>query len=499
MAIDFITFESKGGNTYIYDAPTNTVHPWNLPLSHEFAEQYYVSTDQDQEEAAFRTHKIPEEQQIYLLLWKSFAGGFHSSTPASCPHFESIQQLPAHRLGKVMNADLVLIVSEQCNMRCAYCVFSSFYDSSGYRTHENNFMSSEVAKKAIDLYFEYNNTLECQGYSNRNLNIVFYGGEPLIKFDLIKEIVLYAEQTKRPHQNLVFSASTNLTLLEDKHIDFFIDHDIHLSVSFDGPIEEHDRYRTLKNDDPSAELVLSNLKKMKEKNEAYYSSKISLLVTINGNSNLQSIMNFFDDNLYELPPIKIISFLKDLESSAFHQAYPFDRNLYHRRINNIYEFYFEQKLKGARYKPGQFLYRFIEEGLEEMYRRLHSFSRQSQDWYTGTCAPGRKMAISPDGTISMCERVNNSFPIGHVNTGIEEKLQLQVLNEYFQNCPDCGKCWARNLCNLCIAATCCNDGFEVERRCKDQKSSILEGLHLLYSILERKPRAFDSEDGLLSS
>ncbi len=58
--------------------------------------------------------------------------------------------------------DLVLVVSEQCNLRCKYCTYSDTYES--YREHTNNLMTFTVAKKAIDTFYKYNNQKEYEGY-----------------------------------------------------------------------------------------------------------------------------------------------------------------------------------------------------------------------------------------------------------------------------------------------------------------------------------------------
>jgi len=481
---------------YLYDALTNTVHPWNPPLSDTFADQLYSATDEDAEATTFLTHGIPDEYQFYIQLWRRMTGAFRDIPVPGRLVFETLQEIPSHRAGKLRYADLILIASEACNLRCAYCVYSSLYE--GYRTHVGNLMSWDVAKKAIDLFYAYNDSPRFRGYSDRALNIVFYGGEPLLNFDVIRRAILYAEQTKRPYQEVLISISTNLTLLSIEQLLFFRDHDVFLNVSLDGPPEEHNRYRVFGDGSPSAEVVLGLLKQIRELDEAYYYSRVSLLPTINGNSDVTSLLDFFDAHQAELPPLKLISLLKDLEFCDFHKVYPYDKGLFRQRAGHVVDTYYESKLQGARYERGQFLYHFVEESLEDVYQRLHAFGTSTPEWYTGACAPERKLAVYPDGTIHLCERINEYYPIGHVDLGIEEEKALQVLNEYFDSLPNCEACWARNFCKLCMAATCRPDGFDFGGRCEFERSSARGNLSLLFSILEKRPDAFSSNDQLIA-
>ena len=81
---------------------------------------------------------------------------------------------------------LILQVTQQCNLRCEYCAYSGIYE--GNRTHSSNRMSFETAKKAIDFFLEHST-------ENSNVSIGFYGGEPLLEFDLIKRCVSYIKET----------------------------------------------------------------------------------------------------------------------------------------------------------------------------------------------------------------------------------------------------------------------------------------------------------------
>ena len=97
---------------------------------------------------------------------------------------------------------LTLQVTQNCNLRCDYCVYSGKYNM---RTHSDKTMNLEMAQAGIDYLFEHSKKIN-------TLRIGFYGGEPLLEFDLIKCCVEYIEQ-KSSDKNINFYITTNATLL----------------------------------------------------------------------------------------------------------------------------------------------------------------------------------------------------------------------------------------------------------------------------------------------
>ncbi len=497
MTEHYLIFKTKDGGNYLYDTATNSVHPWYPHLEEDFVTKLYETTDEELEDKLIWHEGFQNEQLLfYLRLWRVKTGAFRSSNLLPSLSFQELSDVPIEKKGPVWKSDLVLISSEKCNLRCAYCSYASFY--SGYRTHSNKLMSYNVAQKAIDWFYRYNDDAVFHGYPDRNLNIVFYGGESLINFELVHRSIVYAEKSKRDHYGLVLSVSTNLTLLKEEHLSFLRDHNVYLNVSLDGPPEEHDRYRRFKNGLPTFEKVLSNLKRIKRFDENYYFSRVRILPTINGNSDVLSVYEYFEENKSELPPLLTVNLLKDLSFSEFHRVYPYDASLFNQKRSEVLNRYIKQKMQGKHFAKGSFLYHFIEESLNNIYQRVQSYGSAVPPWYTGTCLPGRKIAVSPDGKFHICERINEHFPIGDVNRGLDEEKIIEVLNKYFKNLPSCHKCWARNLCVICIAAVCDKEHFDFEHRCQSMRKALKSNLSLLFSILEKRQDAFYSKDKIIN-
>lgn len=109
-------------------------------------------------------------------------------------------------------------------MRCEYCVYSGSYENR--RSHNNlHEISIETARKAIDLFVKIATNKSAR-------TIIFYGGESLMAFNVIKDIVDYANSLE---EGISFAMNTNLTLLTPEIITFLVKNDFRLTVSLDGP------------------------------------------------------------------------------------------------------------------------------------------------------------------------------------------------------------------------------------------------------------------------
>lgn len=143
--------------------------------------------------------------------------------------------------------NLILQVTQQCNLRCKYCAYSGNYYN---RTHSSERMSFEDAKRVIDFYLERSIEMD-------ELALSFYGGEPLLEFDLIKRCVDYII-SKSGERKVRFPMTTNGTLLTEEVIKFLVQHEFKLLISLDGNKESHDINRQFRNGGGSFEVIYNN-------------------------------------------------------------------------------------------------------------------------------------------------------------------------------------------------------------------------------------------------
>lgn len=154
---------------------------------------------------------------------------------------------------------LCLNVSHNCNLACEYC----FADGGTY-CGERQTMSFDTAKAAIDMLVEMSG-------SRRNLEVDFFGGEPMLDFDVVKKTVLYARSLEKLHnKNFRFTVTTNAYKLSDEDIDFFNEQMYNVVISIDGRKHVHDRVRKTVGGNGSFDTVIKNALRFKEKRKGQY-------------------------------------------------------------------------------------------------------------------------------------------------------------------------------------------------------------------------------------
>ena len=159
-ALRGILFISKTGNEYFYDDITGIINPVQGEFDHNFFIKKYKDI-YDTLKSNNENHKCTANALKTFLIDE--ANGFKQ---------------------------LILEVTTECNLRCKYCIFSDHYQYT--RSYSNIYMNFETAKTALDYYMQ---NFKKVAYRNPTLKPVigFYGGEPLLNFELIKQIVTYME------------------------------------------------------------------------------------------------------------------------------------------------------------------------------------------------------------------------------------------------------------------------------------------------------------------
>lgn len=146
---------------------------------------------------------------------------------------------------------MCLNVAHDCNLRCKYC-FASTGDFGGKR----ELMDVETGKKAIDFLIE-------KSGKRYNLELDFFGGEPLMNFDMVKEVVLYARSKEKEYnKNFRFTITTNGMLLTDDKIDFINKEMCNVVLSIDGRKKINDNIRTTVSGAGSYDIIMPKFKKL---------------------------------------------------------------------------------------------------------------------------------------------------------------------------------------------------------------------------------------------
>ena len=336
---------------------------------------------------------------------------------------------------------LTLQVTQQCNLRCSYCAYSGDY--SNQRTHADRRMTLETAKKAIDFLLERSIELP-------EVNLAFYGGEPLLEFELIKECVRYAKNNIEG-KRLKFNLTTNGTLLTDGVVDFLQKNDFGISISIDGSKAEHDTNRRFINGEGTFDTIIRNINRIRERYPEY-DRKISIMTTINPSTDLGCVLEYFSTD--EIFSDKSIVFSEVVERN-YNGDISYDRN--HYRVRN-YEytkmlFALVGKLDYSHVSP---LMIGSRSSILLSQRSMTNHSALSPRMHHGgPCMPGLSRAfVRVDGAILPCERVSETqdyFVIGTLSEGLNINKMKAILNIGKLSENDCKNCWCLRHCMICAA------------------------------------------------
>lgn len=187
----FIHCFSTNNHYYVYDVNTNSILRINKEIYVKLNEHTDIETLLDDKIVQMR-------EQGFLRSNNPLIKIEHPLTDTLKSQLENNVEL------------LILQVTQNCNFRCEYCVYSGSYVN---RVHSKKRMSLETAKKAVDFYYNH-----CK--NTKSAQIGFYGGEPLLEIELIKEIVEYSKILFRGKE-IIFNMTTNASLLDDDKIDFW--------------------------------------------------------------------------------------------------------------------------------------------------------------------------------------------------------------------------------------------------------------------------------------
>lgn len=420
---------------------------------------------------------------------------------------ENVLQVPVYKefdneseeeLKDLLHYDLkqvILELTEQCNLRCRYCIYNEHNPS--YRSFSKKRMSWDVAKRAV----EY-----ARDNSSKEIAVTFYGGEPLVEFELMKQVIEYSKEIM-PDKELSYSFSTNMTLVT-KEIAEYVASVEGMSVlcSLDGPEDIHNAYRIMRNDEGSYSKAIRGLKYLVDA----FGDRAKECIIINtvvcppySKEQLTAIKDFFE-SLDWLPAevVKKCSYVEDgsLREEDICMTYAGDGQY----SGSLYDDF--------RFDPisGWALDEVLDEndkigyaeglGRDQLIRVHNRRQNDKPAAYirrNGCCTPGnRRVYIKTDGTFSLCEKIGNCPDIGNVFDGANaEKIRKKYIEEYEEkSIHQCNNCWAMNLCAICYAACYDENGIDINRKnhmCDSQRKFTEGDLIRYFEFMEERPEEIE--------
>ena len=320
---------------------------------------------------------------------------------------------------------LCLHVAHTCNLNCAYC-----FASQGKYHGDRAVMSFEVGKQAFDYLIKNSGT-------RRNLEVDFFGGEPLMNFDVVKQLVAYARQIEKEHnKNFRFTLTTNGLLIDDDVIDFANKEMSNVVLSLDGRKEIHDRYRVDYSGKGSWDRIVPKFQQLVEAREGknYY---MRGTFTHRNPDFLNDIKQMLDLGFNELSMEPVVCAPGD-PAELTEEDLPIVLDQYEK----LAELMLERNNQG---KPFTFYHYMIDlTGGPCIYKRISG------------CGSGTEyMAVTPWGDLYPCHQFvgDEKFRLGDVWTGVtntEIQGEFAACNVYAHE--ECKDCWARLYCSGGCAA-----------------------------------------------
>lgn len=364
-------------------------------------------------------------------------------------------------------------VTQGCNLRCAYCPYSQSNEK--IRHHKNINMTWEVAKKGLDFYFQHS-------VDSNFIGIGFYGGEPLLNFELVNRIVDYSNRLFEG-KDIHYSITTNGTLLTDEIISFMEKNNFQLLISLDGDKDSTDKNRHFAGNDLSVfDVVLKKIKMIQEKHKLLF-KKMTINMVLDPSLNMEVYEKLLDKypflentNLYTVKIDDSYSDKKNIISNDFINSYNY--KIFLCLLETIDNFHFEKETK---------LFESQKKLLKDEFNngtRNKVAEYIEKDFITsGMCLPGMtKTFVSVNGDFYPCERVNEKLKdmiIGNVKDGYNLKNinNLMHFNRKFGN--RCINCFAVRECNLCpeqFGVSGLEENEESLQVCRAQRENFVQAL-----------------------
>lgn len=320
---------------------------------------------------------------------------------------------------------LCLHVAHTCNLNCSYC-----FAAQGKYQGERALMSFEVGKRALDFLIENSG-------NRKNLEVDFFGGEPLMNFDVVKKLVEYARSIEKEHsKNFRFTLTTNGVLIDDDVIDFCNREMNNVVLSLDGRKEVHDRLRKDYKGNGSYDLIVPKFQKFVEKrgDKSYY---IRGTYTHKNTDFTNDIFHMADLGFKELSMEPVVCAPGE-EYALTEDDLPV--------LFKQYEILAKEMLKRDSENRGFTFYHYMIDLSNGpcIYKRISG------------CGSGTEyLAVTPWGELFPCHQFvgDEKYSMGNIYDGVTNTK----MRDRFKKCnvysrPECADCWAKLYCSGGCAA-----------------------------------------------
>jgi len=486
---NIVLFKSRNDNVYLYNTFSK-----GLYLLDEITFLLAGEMEQGRDIDIINTKFIFEKLQVVieekeLLAYKNkikyYFTGCDKSQIYDSPFVNSISVSDVYHV-LANKPHITFEVTEQCNLQCKYCVLGDYYTA--YKPRIGKDLSINSAKTLIKCVYDICQSDYCKT-SNNKVNIGFYGGEPLLKFDFIQKIVSYTQTLKSDKISFSYSMTTNCILL-DKYADFLQTHEFSLLLSLDGN-NNNNEYRVYKNGENAFNEIFNNIKFLQTTYPEYFKKHVRFNTVLHNKNFTPETLSFFYNHFEKEPLISEISIGRLLEEkkpelfAMFKSKYAFFKEF--KESSSLYRQnpYFKQVLKFILNLTNLVYvdYSFLNAGTN---RPIKS---------TGTCIPFfRKIFVSATGNILHCERISHQYFVDKIKNEKYkinvEKIVKQYNTRIKKMTKFCSTCYLIANCSTCIYTFDSLNKKNVSCNEYTNKKAFVDYLSEMVSFIEDNPQVF---------
>lgn len=382
-------------------------------------------------------------------------------------------------------ATLILFVTQTCNLRCVYCY------GKGGEYGMAGVMSEETARRTLDWFF--------QGPGPSDREIAFFGGEPFLNFPLMRFIVTYARKQAHAVGGAVkFSATTNMTALDEEKIQFIRDNDLNLVASFDGPKPLLDRLRPSRDGSSTYDRICAVLPEVLAGREDKVNARATLVAQSDPREVLDEIfkVGFKRAHMTRAAPSLFLSGEEREDPGLLAEL--------DRKIIELTEEQVKEVLAALRARD--------EERVRRLTKLLPASLPSRGDLFENGiaclskrsffCGVGRgQLAVGVLGDVYPCHRFvgQERFRLGSIYDA--EPFDTGKFRSSIES-RSCSVCWARHICGGgCLhenVAESLEEGEPSERTCAHQRR-LAELTIVLWANVSREDYGWMEEHGIVSS
>lgn len=364
---------------------------------------------------------------------------------------------------------LILQMTRDCNLRCSYCAYSGNYRN--MLPHSKDEMSEETICRSIDFFMEHSS-------KSHDIVIMFYGGEPLLRYKQIQMAVQYADKWGR---QIRYGITSNGVALSPEIAEWLHNHsNVYLTITLNG--FKHDDYRRTIDGKGSLQFILDNIFYIRDFYPDVWEKQIRFIANIVSAQELLELREFYSRKIKKQPKmVSHVSFdyCNDEIKALFKREDTVDNEV----MEKLQMEYVQSE--------DSFLKALYDEKISMIHNR--GICDEKEPGLLNSCMPmSWRLFVRTDGTFNMCEKVSDSVSLGNLTDGFNEErieeLYLQMKAFAQRNCQ---RCWAQRLCMYCYQDVLDEKGkfidqFQAEW-CERSRQSILRYLKLYVRIANQHP------------